>query len=287
MGKIGSLLTGFTDGSLRTVEDELTRYNRKDVASKRLVSRHWARTIPLGVTFLYAKGKAPACSMISLDSVTLLKWNTTDTPAYMSTYDEDNVTPRSDPETLLDLQAGRIASALSKLKKLILILPAGEVSITGLVDGLAAHGVLTGLTIHGYFSSADDVLRDVAKLTSLEYLEVNAVRGSFTDEGIMALSSMTGLTSLHLTGGKGVTASGIRTLTSSLTGLKSLILKGFHAITDENLGTLAELAEVGNLGWMDINGSPHVTRGGWNALKDRLRPLMKGFDALQIYWRAS
>jgi hypothetical protein len=39
MGKIGSLLTDFTDGSLRTVEDELTRYNRKDVACKRLVSR--------------------------------------------------------------------------------------------------------------------------------------------------------------------------------------------------------------------------------------------------------
>ena len=228
MGKIGSLIADFAiaDGSLRTIEDELTRCNRKAVASKRLVSRHWARTIPLGLTFVYANGKAPACSMISLDSVTLLKWNTTDFPSCMSQY-AYNVLPQSDPETLLGLQAGGIASALSKLKSLILVLPAGEVSITGLVDGLAAHGVLTGLTIHGHFSGVDAVLRDVAKLTSLESLEVNAVRGYFSDDGLLALSSMTGLTRLHLAGGRFVTASAIRALSASLTGLQAFTTTGF------------------------------------------------------------
>ncbi len=121
-------------------------------------------------------------------------------------------------------------------------------------------------------------------LASLENLEVNAIRGYFSDEGLRALSSLTGLTRLHVTGGKFVTATAIHALTASLTGLKSLTLRGFDAITDESLGSLAKLAKVGYLVWMCVDGSPYITSEGWSALKRRMSPLMTSFDALRIEW---
>ena len=280
MGKIGSLLEH--DGE-RTFADDYTDSYRAAVASKRMVSAHWARTIPLGVTALYVNGKAPDCSMITLDSVTAIYWNTTDAPAYLS-MDLCDVTPRGDPDALEDLEGSVFASALSKLESLTLVLPAGDVSITGLVDVLAAHGTLTSLTVKGHFGGVDAVLRDVARLTSLEHLEVNAVRETFSDAGLAALSSLTGLTYLSLTGGERVTDACLGGLTSRLTGMQLFSLRRFKKITDRSLDGLAALAEAGTLIWMSVAESPLITPGGWSALVARLAPLMSGPESLIASW---
>jgi hypothetical protein len=221
--------------------------------------------------------------MIMLDSVTRMKWNTTDAPAYTSMYSYD-VSPRGEPDALADLEGSGFASALSKLKSLTLVLPAGEVRITGLVDSLAARGTLAELTVHGHFGGVDDVLRDVARLTSLRRLEVNAVREPFSDVGLAALSSLTGLSILTLNGGGLVTDDCVGRLASSLAGLQCLSLRGFKKITDRSLGRLAALAEAGNLLWMSVDGSPLISTEGWSALLARLSPRMSGPGTLEAYW---
>ncbi len=283
---IGSLLKhpeGLPDGVNLSLEDVWTPTDRKSIASGRLVSKHWARTITLCISDLSARGKAPALSMLSLDSFTFMRWDTTERHT-CSRECQCRGLKQCDPETLLDLRVGGIASALSKLSGLDLILPAGKVRITGLMDGFAAHGVLTYLCISGQFSGVGNVLQDVARLTSLRTLDINLTLNSISEGGFRTICSMTGLTALRMDGGKWVTDSGIRTLTSSLTGLKRLQISGFLLITNESLVYFAELAEVGNLSGLWILGSPRITGEAWSAFKRRLSPRISDEEKHPAFW---
>jgi len=245
--------------------DATTGYERKSVANGRVVSKHWASKLPLGVTSVYARGRAPGWSTTMLDAVKSLTWE---------------VRPSGRTALFTGLHGTAFTSSLPSIEFLHVILRPDETFIADIVDTLVGHGTLTGLRIDGQLHDSDndsdddsdsdyDIVRDVARLTYLQKLEVNSV--VVTDRGLQALSSLTALTHLRVTAGKRVTDSCIESLCGNLVCLRDLTLHDFALITDESLRWLAELADIGELVSLVILGSPLITREGWAAFREDRR----------------
>lgn len=153
------------------------------------------------------------------------------------------------------------------IRKLDLSVPAGETSRIH-DEGFASLATCTNLE---YLSLpptfTDRGLASVAKLKGLKYLRAtNSSRGSLSDAGLRAIAELPIIEELHLTGGDGITDSGIARI-GGMRSLRTLMLMSdSRNFTDAGV---AELANLTNLTSLELFMTPKycpVTKSGLNHL---------------------
>lgn len=274
LGMIGSLLKhaeDLPDGARPSPEDKWTETDRKSIAHGRLVSKQWASALPIGVTSVYAKGKAPTRSAAILDSVTRLFWRAPDLSPRKSARQDGRPKRRGFKyRPFADHSVPKAPLSFPRLRCLVLVPPEGEACVADIVDGLVGQGTLRELRICGRFSGSDAVLRDVSRLTSLETLDVSSEDDTVSDAGFKALVSLTGLARLTVRGGERVTDSCIGAVCEKLVCLRVLSLYKFRSITDECLDHLYGLVLRNSTGCIYLNSCPSITARGFDAFGERL-----------------
>jgi hypothetical protein len=277
MGTICSFIDHSPDlpeGTTVSEQDNWTFSDRKSVANARLVCKRWALDMPAGVASVYATGKPPSRSTTMLDSVTRLFWNMTDAnPFILAT---EVFRRRGVLGTLSAPHGTAFTASLPSLEFLRLVLPNGVASVTDIVDALVPHGKLKRLTIEGCFSGSDAVLRDVARLKSLECLKLNALTDAVSDHGFRAMSSLTRLRHLDINGGVQVTDRCLQTVCECLPGLRRLDLHRFESITEAAYSSFTDLAKLGKLEHLFFDGSPLLTEEGFQAFRERMSWASRG-----------
>jgi hypothetical protein len=274
LGIIGSLLKhpeDLPDGARLSPEDEWTETDRKSIARGRLVSKHWASALPIGVTSVYAKGEAPTRSARILDSVTRLFWRAPDLSPRKGARRDGRTGRRGFKyRPFADHSVQKAPPSFPRLRCLVLVPTEGEACVADIVDSLAGQGTLQELRICGRFSGSDAVLRDVSRLTSLENLEVHPEDDTVSDAGFKALVSLTGLVRLSVRGGERVTDSCVGAVCEKLVCLRGLSLYKFRSITDKCLDHLYGLALRGSTGGIYLSSCPSITARGFDAFNERL-----------------